>query len=88
MATDQFANNQEGLTSPADGAEVVVPDDVSDLTNVSRALYVGGAGDIAVEMANGDTVTFVGVLAGTVLPIRINRVNSTNTTATNMIAIS
>jgi hypothetical protein len=40
-----------------------------------------------VLMASGQTVTFVGVAAGSVLPIRVARVNSTNTTATNIVAL-
>lgn len=56
--------------------------------NIPRALYIGGAGDVAVKFYGNDTaVTFAGVAAGTVLPIRPVRVMSTNTTATNIVAI-
>lgn len=61
-----------------------------DSTNFSpcRAIYVGGAGDVVVVFAeNGEAVTFVGVPAGTVLPVAAKRVNSTNTTATSMVAL-
>lgn len=55
---------------------------------VCRALWVGGAGNVAV-VAEGNTsaVTIVGVPAGTILPIRTRRVNSTNTTATEIVAL-
>lgn len=61
----------------------------SDSTIVGcRALYVGGAGDVAI-MANSDTVavTLSSVPAGTILPIWCQKVMSTNTTATNIVAL-
>jgi hypothetical protein len=53
-----------------------------------QALWVGGAGNVAV-IAEGDTsaVTISGVAAGTLLPIACYKVMSTNTTATLMVAI-
>ena len=53
-----------------------------------RGLWIGGAGNVAV-IADGDTaaVTIVGVLAGTLLPIRVSRVMATNTTATSIVAL-
>lgn len=65
----------------------VVPSDGSDLPAASRAIYIGGAGDLRVMSIAGDTVTFVGVPAGSVLPIRCSRVLSTGTTATNLVAL-
>jgi hypothetical protein len=53
-----------------------------------QALYVGGAGNVAI-MAEGDTaaVTISGVAAGTTLHIACKKVMSTNTTATLMVAL-
>ena len=47
-----------------------------------RALYVSVAGDIVI-LAEGDTstVTLKDVPAGTILPIRVTRVDATGTTA-------
>lgn len=87
-ATDNQSTLFKGLTSPADTAEAVTPSDSVDLTNVSRALWVGGAGNISVIMGNGATVLFSGIAAGTLLPIRVSRVKSTSTTATLIVAIS
>lgn len=51
-----------------------------------RALFVGGAGNVAIKHTEGgDAVTYTGVIAGTVLPVSGVRVMSTNTTATNMV---
>lgn len=87
-ATDQFSYHGETLTSPADNAVAVTPHNSTDLTYASRALYVGGAGNLSVEMVGGQSaVVFSGVPAGTILPIRVTRVNSTSTTATSIVAI-
>lgn len=71
----------------ADSAAAVTPSDSVELTNVSRAIFVGGAGNLRVLMAGGQTVTFTGVLAGALLPIRVRQVLSTSTTATSITAI-
>jgi len=82
---DQHSSFVEGLTSPADNAAAVTPNDSTDLAFTSRALYVGGAGNIVVTMAGGGDVTFTAVPAGSILPIRVSRVKSTSTTATSII---
>lgn len=69
----------------ASDAFAVTPHD----TNAQRAagLYVGGAGNVAVTTEDGTTVTFSGVTAGSVLPIKVLRVLSTNTTATLILGL-
>ena len=79
---DQHSGFVEGLTSPADNATAVTPSDSTDLAFNSRALYVGGAGNLVVTMAGGGDVTFTAVPAGSILPVRVTRVKSTSTTAT------
>jgi hypothetical protein len=65
----------------------------SDSTVVNcQALWVGGAGNVAILAESdaddaGSAVTIVGVAAGTLLPIAADRVMSTNTTATSIVAI-
>lgn len=76
----------QSVDSPAIRAEVVSPSDSTNLARVSRGIWVGGAGNVAAVMLGGDVVTITGVPAGTLLPIRVTRINSTNTTATNMVA--
>lgn len=86
-ATDQQGGMQEGMTSPADNAAAVTPSDSTDLTYVSRALYVGTGGNIVVTMQGGGDVTFTNVQDGSILPIRVSRVKSTSTTASNIVNI-
>jgi hypothetical protein len=51
-----------------------------------NAIYVGGAGDVAIKHTEGGSaVTYVGVPAGSILPVSGVRVMSTGTTATSMV---
>ena len=69
-------------------AEPVTPSDGTDLNNVSLALYVGGTGDLTVNMIGlGDPVTFKAVPVGTLLRVRVTRVLATGTTATGIVAL-
>jgi hypothetical protein len=69
-------------SDPAAGASAVTLD--ADVTppnsNSARALWVGAAGNVAVRTSLNEDVTFVGVAAGSVLPVRIRRVLSSGTT--------
>lgn len=69
------------------GGAAVTPSDTVDLTFTARALWVGGAGDVKVNTANGDTITLVGVAAGSLLPVAVKRVFATLTTATSIVAL-
>lgn len=54
----------------------------------TRGIYVGTTGDLRVTLHRDvSAVTFVGVLAGTLLPIRAKLVLSTGTTALNLLAL-
>ena len=52
-------------------------------------LYVGGEGDVVVEMESGSKVKFAGVAAGSFLPIQVTKVYSKadGTTASNILAL-
>jgi hypothetical protein len=78
---------QAGFGEPASNGEAVTPHDSNTLTYVSRALYVGGAGDVAVILLGGQTLTFSAVPAGTILPVRAKQVKSTGTTATLILSL-
>lgn len=79
-----FDKNSPGVVAPAVGGAAVTK---SDTTVVNfRALYVGGAGDVAVTGQDGNNVTFVGVPAGSIIPICCTRVLAA-TTATNIVGL-
>ena len=82
---DNFDKHSTGLDSPAYNGAALTPDDGIDLTNVPRALWVGGAGDVSVILASGDAVTFNNVSGW--MPLRVRRLNATGTTATDIVGI-
>ena len=73
--------------APATHAEAVTPSDLSDLSDVTRWLYVGGTGDVAVVMKDGTTQTLPSLAAGTLLRMRVARVMATGTTASAIVAL-
>lgn len=73
-------------TVSAYDAATVTPSDSTAL-RPTRGIYVGTGGNIAVQMTLGNTVTLVGVLGGSILPIQVVKVLSTGTTASNMVAL-
>lgn len=77
------------LNGPAYRAAAITPNDGTDLAFVTRGIYVGVTGDVAVNMANtpGANVIFKAVPAGSLLPLAVARVLATGTTATNIVAV-
>jgi hypothetical protein len=86
-AVDRHANVAVPLSGPGDLMAAVTPSDSADLANVTRAVYIGGAGDLTVINVAGITVTFKAVPVGTLLPIRVARIKATLTTASNLVAL-
>lgn len=74
-------------SDPAKSGGAVTPSDSVDLATLSRALWVGGAGDVKVTLQGGTTVTLSAVPAGSMLPLQCSRVWATGTSATLIIAL-
>lgn len=73
-------------SEPAYDAASITPSDTTRIGGV-RGLYIGGAGDVKITTEGGSDITFAGVVAGSILPIRATRVYATGTTADNIIAL-
>lgn len=80
--TDTFETHARGLTSPAEHAFQITPDDGADLPVIPRMLLIAGSGDVRVTTAGGETLTIAG-LSGQ-LALRVRRVFATGTTATGL----
>lgn len=72
---------------PATIGEIVTPSNSVNLTNPSRAIYVGTGGNISLQM-NGSAIVHSNVPSGTRLDVVATRVNLTGTTASNIVAWS
>ncbi|RDE08094.1 spike base protein, RCAP_Rcc01079 family [Pelagibacterium lacus] len=77
--TDRFSTRASSLEGPASAGFAIVPDDGADLVAVTRALYVGTGGTLAVRLAGGDAITFHNLPDGALLPVRAVRVLETGT---------
>lgn len=84
---DRYKTFAQSLTSPIVDGFAVTPSDGTDLPETTRALYVGGGGAVSCVLAGGTTLTFAGLLPGTVLPVRARRVRATGTTATSILGL-
>ena len=73
-------------------AEALTKSDSTIVPSSIKALYVGGAGDVAVVMlddsSTASAVTFKAVPVGTILPIRVQKLMSTNTSATLVLGLA
>ena len=83
---NKFETVSDSPTQTARSASAVTPHDTNPLGNVSKALFVGGAGNIALRLVDDSSdVTFTGVTAGSILPVRASHIRATSTTATNIV---
>lgn len=86
MSNNFFEPTQPTLC--ARRAFAITPADGADLAPfATRGIYVGGAGDVKVDMVENGTVTFKAVPVGTLLAVQAKRVYATGTTATLLIAL-
>jgi hypothetical protein len=69
---------------PMTGGFAITKSDTTVFAQPTRAVWVGGAGNLAVVYLDGTTDTITGVPAGTMLNIRVTQVMSTNTTASEI----
>ena len=72
-----------------DTAVAVTPSDSADVTGSPyTALYVGVGGDVRLDLnGSGEAVVFKNLASGQLLPVLYDRVHSTGTTATNLVAL-
>ena len=74
-------------SAPVRFAGAITPHDTTLLPSPAF-VYCGTGGDISVLMDGGqNTVVFASTNAGSVLPVLVDRVNFTGTTATGLVAM-
>lgn len=77
---------QTGPFSTYSTAAAITPSDSASQTY--RAIYVGGAGNVAVKTTGGNTVTFTAPPVGSIIPVEVQQVLATGTTATLLIGLA
>ena len=74
-------------SAPVIGATPVTSSNTTSLTPRARALWIGGAGNVSAVFDNGSEATVENIAAGSLLPMRVVRVNETGTSATSILAL-
>lgn len=85
MAKKVYSNTRS-VHAPAYDAFDITPDDNAELVTKPRGLYVGVQGDLAVVMIEGGEVIFKQAAKG-IHPLRVKKVLSTGTTATDILGL-
>lgn len=69
-------------------AVAVVPSDTQEIN--CRAIYVGGAGNVAIKQKGGAAVTFTAPPVGSLITVSLDQgqIMSTGTTATLLVALA
>ena len=76
-------------SGPALHAWAVTPNDSAALPNgPARALFIGTGGVVVLDTVGGETQVSFTVPSGFLLPMQVNKVWNTNTTASNMVALA
>lgn len=83
---DRFESFAESLTAPASGGAPAVPSAAGNMAQVSRALWVGGAGDLDLVLADGAQMSLAGVPARPLLLLR-GRAPRPGTSTTGVVAL-
>jgi hypothetical protein len=83
-AADPWSGAGGGATGPITGVVAATLSNTNEEAVEARALYVGAAGNVVVLLHDGTEVTLTALAAGVWHPIRVRRVNTTNTTATGV----
>jgi hypothetical protein len=77
---------QTGPFSTYSSAKAITTSDTAPQTY--RAIYVGGAGNVTVVTEGGDTVTFTAPPVGSIIPVSVQLVKATLTTATLLVGLA
>lgn len=92
LATDDFIGRGP-KDDPYTAAVAITKSDTVNLGHVTRAIYIGVAGDVAAILVDnagdgttGTPIVFKAMPVG-IHRLRLTRVNSTNTAATDMVAL-
>ncbi|AVF05061.1 MULTISPECIES: spike base protein, RCAP_Rcc01079 family [Devosia] len=88
MPNDRYSTHTQALDAPATHGFAITPNDATDLSEITRAIYVGSSGALAVTFVSGAELVLPNVPAGSLLPLRLQRVRATGTTATDIVGLS
>jgi len=81
-------NTVENYFGPVRQAFAVTPHNTNDLSQITRAVYLGASGDLNVLLVGDSTpVVFKGLAAGVFHPMRAQKILVTSTTAADILGL-
>ena len=87
-AIDTQAQRGDTVDFPATRLRAVTPNDTNELLFVTKALYIGVAGNLSlIAQEDSAAVTLTAVAAGSIIPVRAKIVRATGTTASGIVAL-
>lgn len=63
----------------------IVPSNTEDLQEDTIAIYIGGEGDLTVELISGEVITMSNIATGAWHPIAVRKVFETGTTCDDIV---
>ena len=84
---DRYADHAGSLEAPAETGFPITPNDTTDLSETTRAVYVGNGGSVVAVLASGVELTLAGLQTGSIIPIRVRRIKATGTSATALVGL-
>ena len=84
-----FYNLADSPIAPALSCFPISPNDAAELPLITKAIYIGVAGDVVLRSANGaEDVVFRNLPAGFTLDVRVRAVRATGTTASALVGLA
>jgi hypothetical protein len=85
---DPFKYSSDSVFAPARRSLAITPSDGQPLSQIGKALYIGGGGHVRLRAIDDtEPVLFRNLAAGTVLPVRAAQVYASGTTAVDMVVL-
>lgn len=89
MPKDNYRALGDSISAPSRNCFAIIPDDVQDLPEVPKAIYVGSGGRITLRSVDGASdVVFAGIASGTILPVRATAIRATGTDASDLLGLA
>lgn len=89
MTIDAFKDTMQSLSAPAAVCFHIEPSDTASLPHATKALYIGVGGDVTLRPVGSEAdVTFVGLVSGSILPVRVASIRATGTTAESLVGLA
>ncbi len=94
MANDRYYGQPLISQGPMVGGFAITPSNSTDFSSptasgvqVTRAIWVGGTGNLHVVLEDNSTVTLNAVPTGTMMHLRVKKVLTPGTTASNLVGL-